>query len=122
MVAAWIIWPSPAIALVGALLLPAAIKVGLAADRRGHGDQHVRLRLRAHHRLHHPGAPGISAKAAGIDVADVMVSVPMMIVWAVIALPLAYRTIRKEILADGLQPIEWDHSKSPPRRRPKRKW
>jgi TRAP-type C4-dicarboxylate transport system permease large subunit len=29
MVVAWVIWPSPAIALVGALLLPGAIKVGL---------------------------------------------------------------------------------------------
>jgi len=29
LVVAWIIWPSPAIALVGALLLPAAVDVGL---------------------------------------------------------------------------------------------
>jgi TRAP-type C4-dicarboxylate transport system permease large subunit len=29
MVVAWVIWPSPAIALVGALLLPAAVEVGL---------------------------------------------------------------------------------------------
>lgn len=29
LVVAWIIWPSPAIALVGALLLPAAVEVGL---------------------------------------------------------------------------------------------
>ena len=29
MICAWFLWPSPAIALVGALLLPAALKVGL---------------------------------------------------------------------------------------------
>lgn len=29
MVASWLLWPSPAIALVGALLLPAALRAGL---------------------------------------------------------------------------------------------
>jgi len=108
MIVAWVIWPSPAIALVGALLLPAAIEVGLppicaamAISMFGYGCS-----LTTDFIIQ--GAPGITSKAAGVTVADIMWrSLPMLIVWAAIALPLSYRAVRKEIRASAGKPIEW---------------
>jgi hypothetical protein len=108
MIVAWIIWPSPAIALVGALLLPAAVGVGLppisaamAISMFGYG-----CALTTDFIIQ--GAPGITAKAAGIPVGDVMMkSLPMLIVWAVIALPLSFMSVRKDIKAAAGKPIKW---------------
>ena len=115
LIVAWIIWPSPAIALVGALLLPAAIKVGLppigaamAISMFGYG-----CALTTDFIIQ--GAPGITAKAAGIAPGDVMVkSVPMLIVWAAIALPLSFRSILKDIRAGACQPVECAIFERPP--------
>jgi len=109
MVAAWLIWPSPAIALVGALLLPAAIEVGLppicaamAISMFGYG-----VALTTDFVIQ--GAPSIAAKAAGVSVGDVMAgSVPLVIVWALIALPLSFLSVRREVLANGDKPIAWE--------------
>jgi hypothetical protein len=109
MITSWLLWPSPAIALVGALLLPAALRAGLppigaamAISMFGYG-----IALTTDFVIQ--GAPSISAKAAGIGVTDVMVkSIPMVIVWAAIALPLSYLSIRKDIIANGGKPIKSD--------------
>ena len=54
------------------------------------------------------GAPGITAKASGVAVPDIMMnSVPMLIVWAVIALPLSFLSARKEIKASAGKPVKW---------------
>jgi TRAP-type C4-dicarboxylate transport system permease large subunit len=108
MIVAWVIWPSPAIALVGALLLPAAIRVGLppinaamAISMFGYG-----CALTTDFIIQ--GAPGITAKASNIAVVDVMTkSVPMLIVWGVIALPLSFLAVKKDIRASAGKPIEW---------------
>ena len=108
LIVAWIIWPSPAIALVGALLLPAAVDVGLppisaamAISMFGYG-----CGLTTDFVIQ--GMPGITAKAAGIAAGDIMVkSVPMLIVWAAIALPLSFMAVRKDIKAAALKPIKW---------------
>ena len=76
----WFVWPSPAVALVGALLLPIAIKAGLpniwcavAMNIFGHG-----VGLSGDFVIQ--GAPGITAKAAGLDTMSVIVaSIPL---WA----------------------------------------
>jgi hypothetical protein len=108
MIVAWVIWPSPAIALVGALLLPGAIKVGLppinaamAISMFGYG-----CALTTDFIIQ--GAPGITAKASNIAVVDVMGKcVPMLIVWGAIALPLSFLAVRKDIRANAGKPIEW---------------
>jgi hypothetical protein len=108
MIVAWVIWPSPAIALVGALLLPAAIEVGLppisaamAISMFGYG-----CALTTDFIIQ--GAPGITAKAANIPVGDVMMkSLPMLIVWGGIALPLSFRSVKRDIRASAGKPIEW---------------
>ena len=78
LIMSWLIWPSPAVALIGALLLPVAARVGLPAlwaavamNLFGHGaglssDFFIQ------------GAPDITATAAGVDTASVMkASVPL---------------------------------------------
>jgi hypothetical protein len=108
MIVAWFIWPSPTIALVGALLLPAAIRAGLppigaamALSMFGYG-----CALTTDFIIQ--GAPGITAKAAGVSVNDVMIkSVPMLIVWAAIALPLSFRSVMKDVKAQGGKPFAW---------------
>jgi hypothetical protein len=108
MIVAWVIWPSPAIALVGALLLPAAIKVGLppinaamAISMFGYG-----CALTTDFIIQ--GAPGITAKASGIAVGDVMwKSLPMLIVWGAIALPFSFLAVKKDIRASAGKTIEW---------------
>jgi hypothetical protein len=105
---AWIIWPSPAIALVGALLLPAAVEVGLppisaamAISMFGYG-----CALTTDFIIQ--GAPAITSKASGVPVADIMAkSVPMLIAWAVIALPLSFISAKKDIKANAGKPIKW---------------
>jgi hypothetical protein len=107
MIVAWVTWPSPAIVLVGALLLPAAVKVGLppisaamAISMFGYG-----CALTTDFIIQ--GAPGITAKAAGIPVGDVMAkSMPMLIVFAVIALPMSFRAVRRDIRSGLCQPAE----------------
>jgi hypothetical protein len=109
MISAWLLWPSPAIALVGALLLPAALKVGLppigaamAISMFGYG-----VALTTDFVIQ--GAPGIASKAAGVAVSDVMTrSIPLVVVWAAIALPLSYLSVRKDILKNAGKPIESD--------------
>jgi len=108
MIVAWVIWPSPAIALVGALLLPGAIKAGLppinaamAISMFGYG-----CALTTDFIIQ--GAPGITAKAAGIAPGAVMAkSLPMLIVWGAIALPLSYRAVKKDLRDSVGKPIEW---------------
>ena len=63
-----------------------------SSDQCGHGDQHVRIWLRPHHGLHHPGCTrALRPKPPVIAVGDVMAkSLPMLIVWGIIALPLSF--------------------------------
>jgi len=108
LIVAWIIWPSPAIALVGALLLPGAIKVGLSPINAAMAISMFGYGCALTTDFIIQGAPGITAKAANVAVADVMwKSFPFLIVWAVIALPLSYRAVRRDIRASAGKPVEW---------------
>jgi hypothetical protein len=108
MIVAWIIWPSPAIALVGALLLPAAIKAGLSPINAAMAISMFGYGCALTTDFIIQGAPGITAKAANIAVADVMwKSFPMLIIWAVIALPLSYRSVRRDTRGNAGKPVEW---------------
>jgi hypothetical protein len=108
MIVAWVIWPSPAIALVGALLLPGAIKAGLPPISAGMAISMFGYGCALTTDFIIQGAPGITAKASGIAVGDVMSkSLPMLIVFGVIALPLTYWSARKDIRANAGKPIDW---------------
>jgi hypothetical protein len=97
-VVSWIIWPSPAIALVGAIMLPAALKVGLPAvwaaaamNLFGHG-----MALSSDYFIQ--GAPAVTAKAAGIDnVYGVMrASIPLWITMSTVTAITAFIMMRRE--------------------------
>ncbi len=91
LVASWFIWPSPAVALVGALLLPFALRAGLPAiwaavamNLFGHG-----IGLSSDFFIQ--GAPSITAKSAGVGPTDIMVaSVPIWLVMSVVTIAVAF--------------------------------
>jgi hypothetical protein len=108
MLVAWVIWPSPAIALVGTLLLPAAIKAGLSPINAAMAISMFGYGCALTTDFIIQGAPGITARTAGVSVDAVMwKSVPMLLVWAAIALPLSFRSVRRDIRANAGKPIEW---------------
>jgi len=108
MLVAWVIWPSPAIALVGALLLPAVIKAGLSPINAAMAISMFGYGCALTTDFIIQGAPGITAKTAGVSVDAVMwKSVPMLLVWAAIALPLSFRSVMRDLRANAGKPIEW---------------
>ena len=108
MIVAWVIWPSPAIALVGALLLPAAIKAGLSPINAAMSISMFGYGCALTTDFIIQGAPGITSKAAGVTVDAIMwKTFPMLLVFAAIALPLSFYSARKDIKANAGKPIEW---------------
>ncbi|MDF2522934.1 MAG: hypothetical protein K0R31_575 [Clostridiales bacterium] len=94
----WFIWPSPAVALIGAILLPAAMGAGLPAlwaavamNLFGHG-----MALSSDYFIQ--GAPAITAKAAGsgsaIDI--VTASLPLWITMSVVTAVTAYIIMKRD--------------------------
>jgi hypothetical protein len=98
MVISWFFWPSPAVALIGAVLLPAAIRAGLpplavaiAMNLFGHG-----IALSGDFIIQ--GAPKITADAAGIPVSDVITaSVPLVFVMGAVTTAAAFWFMRKDM-------------------------
>ncbi len=98
MVTSWFFWPSPAVALIGAVLLPVAIRVGLPAlgaamamNLFGHG-----IALSGDYIIQ--GAPKLTADAAGLPVSSVMeASVPLVIVMGLVTTVTAFWMMRKDL-------------------------
>lgn len=103
MVISWFFWPSPAVALVGAVLLPVALRVGLPAlgaavamNLFGHG-----IALSGDFVIQ--GAPKLTADAAGIPVSDVIAaSVPLVIVMGLVTTVVAYWYMRRDMKSGAL--------------------
>jgi hypothetical protein len=104
MIISWFFWPSPAVALLGAVLLPVALKVKLPAmgaavamNLFGHG-----IALSGDYVIQ--GAPKLSADGAGIAVGEVVqASIPLVIVMGVVTTIAAFwflvRDMRKQTLS-----------------------
>ncbi len=98
MVISWFFWPSPGVALIGAVMLPVALRAGLPAigvaiamNLFGHG-----IALSGDFVIQ--GAPTLTAKAAGIPVQDVIsASVPLVIVMGVVTTLVAFWYLRKDM-------------------------
>lgn len=95
----WLIWPSPAVALVGAIILPAAVKTGLPAiwaavamNLFGHG-----IALSSDYFIQ--GAPAITAQAAGAASSlDIMkASLPMWATMSVVTTVTAFIMMRRDM-------------------------
>ncbi|UFJ42665.1 hypothetical protein LOK74_09305 [Brevibacillus humidisoli] len=113
MVISWFFWPSPAVALIGAVMLPVALRVGLPAlgvamamNLFGHG-----IALSGDYMIQ--GAPTLTAKAAGIPVSDVMsASVPLVIVMGVVTTVTAFWLLTRDMKKGKLIPAINDESVS----------
>jgi len=98
LVASYFLWPSPATALVGAVLVPAATSVRLPAISAavamnifGHG-----IALSTDYVIQ--GAPNISAKAANVPVESVMISgIPLIITMSLVTVTAAFIIARRDI-------------------------
>ncbi|WP_429367797.1 hypothetical protein [Paenibacillus sp. DS2015] len=98
MLTSFFFWPSPAVALIGAVLLPVAIRVGLPAlgaavamNLFGHG-----IALSGDYIIQ--GAPKLTADAAGIPVGSVMTaSIPLVIVMGVVTTFTAFWMMRRDL-------------------------
>ncbi|CAM3519481.1 membrane protein [Aeromicrobium ponti] len=98
MVISWFFWPSPAVALMGAVLLPVAIRVGLPAlgvamamNLFGHG-----IALSGDFIIQ--AAPKLTADAAGLPVGDVIsASVPLVIVMGAVTTITAFYLIKRDM-------------------------
>lgn len=96
----WFFWPSPAVALMGAVLLPVALRVGLPAigvamamNLFGHG-----IALSGDFVIQ--GAPKLTADAAGLPVADVVsASVPLVFVMGIVTTVTAFIFLRRDMKA-----------------------
>lgn len=105
MVISWFFWPSPAVALIGAVLLPVAVRVGLPAlgvamamNLFGHG-----IALSGDFVIQ--GAPKLTADAAGIPVGDVLsASIPLVIVMGVVTTIVAFWMMRRDMNTGRLTP------------------
>lgn len=90
-VLALFIWPTPAVALIGSLLVPVAVSAGLSPIGAGVAIAIFAYGVSLTTDFVIQGAPTLTAKSAGLPVGTVMSSmVPLIIVWAVIAIPLTY--------------------------------
>jgi len=104
MIISWFFWPSPAVALMGAVLLPVALKaklpamgVAVAMNLFGHG-----IALSGDFIIQ--GAPKLTADGAGIPVIDVVAaSVPLVIIMGVVTTISAFWILRKDLKSGALK-------------------
>ena len=103
MVISFFFWPSPAVALMGAVLLPVAIRVGLPAlgvamamNLFGHG-----IALSGDFVIQ--AAPKLTADAAGLSVQNVMnASIPLVIVMGAVTTICAFYFIKRDMKSGKL--------------------
>ncbi|HNT03292.1 MAG TPA: hypothetical protein PKU88_00600 [Bacillota bacterium] len=104
MIISWFFWPSPAVALMGAVLLPVALKaklpamgVAVAMNLFGHG-----IALSGDFIIQ--GAPKLTADGAGIPVIDVVAaSVPLVIIMGAVTTISAFWILRKDLKSGALK-------------------
>ncbi|RFU62279.1 hypothetical protein [Bacillus sp. V59.32b] len=104
MVISWFFWPSPAVALLGAVLLPVAIRVGLPAlgvamamNLFGHG-----IALSGDFIIQ--AAPKLTADAASLPVGDVITaSIPLVITMGLVTTVTAFLFLKRDMKRGKLQ-------------------
>ncbi|MDN4074187.1 hypothetical protein [Fictibacillus terranigra] len=103
MVISWFFWPSPAVALMGAVLLPVAIRAGLPAlgvamamNLFGHG-----IALSGDYVIQ--AAPKLTADAAGLPVSQVIqASIPLVAVMGVVTTLTAFYFLKRDLKSGRL--------------------
>jgi hypothetical protein len=103
MVISWFFWPSPAVALLGAVLLPVALNVKLPAmgvavamNLFGHG-----IALSSDFIIQ--GAPKLTADGAGIPVGEVVAaSIPLVFVMGIVTTTAAFWLLKRDMKSGAL--------------------
>ncbi len=99
MVSSFILWPSPAVALIGAIILPAAIKAGLPSiwaactmNIFGHG-----VAISADYFIQ--GAPSITAKGASISDPAILMKaqLPLWITMSIVTTVVSFLMMKRDI-------------------------
>ncbi|GHH98542.1 hypothetical protein [Neobacillus kokaensis] len=106
MVISWFFWPSPAVALLGAVLLPVAIRAGLPAlgvamamNLFGHG-----IALSGDFVIQ--AAPKLTADAAGIPIQEVIdASIPLVLIMGIVTTVTAFYLLRRDMKHGKLKAI-----------------
>lgn len=102
MIISWMVWPSPAVALIGAIMLPVALKAGLPAigaamamNLFGHG-----IGLSSDWIIQ--GAPAISAKSANLASPGYVTTagIPLFFVMGLVTTIVAYMMIKRDMKND----------------------
>lgn len=104
MVISWFFWPSPGVALMGAVLLPVALKaklpaigVAIAMNLFGHG-----IALSGDFIIQ--GAPKLTADGAGIPVGEVVAaSVPLVFIMGAVTTIAAFWMLRRDLKSGALK-------------------
>lgn len=107
MVISWFFWPSPGVALIGVVLLPVALKVGLPAmgaavamNLFGHG-----IALSGDFVIQ--GAPSLTAGAAGLPVEVVVnASVPLVFIMGTVTTLTAFFILKRDMKTNKLPVVE----------------
>jgi hypothetical protein len=108
MVISWFFWPSPAVALLGAVLLPVALRaklpalgVAMAMNLFGHG-----IALSSDFIIQ--GAPKLTADGAGIPVHEVVsASVPLVFIMGIVTTVVAFWFLRQDMKRGVLKAEEF---------------
>ncbi|RHW43137.1 hypothetical protein D1B31_00195 [Neobacillus notoginsengisoli] len=103
MIISWFFWPSPAVALLGAVLLPVAIRAGLPAlgvamamNLFGHG-----IALSGDFVIQ--AAPKLTADAAGLPVGDVLsASIPLVFIMGTVTTLTAFYFLKRDMRSGKL--------------------
>lgn len=104
MIISWFFWASPAVALIGAVMLPVAVRAGLPAlgvamtmNLFGHG-----IALSGDFIIQ--GAPRLTADAAGLPVGEVIsASIPLVFVMGVVTTVIAFIILKKDLKSGKLK-------------------
>jgi hypothetical protein len=109
----WFIWPSPAVALVGAIMLPVAMKAGLPAiwaavamNLFGHG-----MGLSSDFVIQ--AAPAIAGKAGGIENTSELMraQLPLWIVMSIVTVGVAFFMMRKDVKQNKQEEADEEENK-----------
>jgi hypothetical protein len=104
MVISWFFWPSPAVALLGAVLLPVALRAGLPAlgvamamNLFGHG-----IALSGDFVIQ--AAPKLTSDAAGLPINDVInASIPLVFIMGLVTTVVAFYFLRRDMKKGRLE-------------------
>lgn len=104
MIVSWLVWPSPAVPIIGAVLMPAAITAGLPAiyvavamNLFGHG-----IALSSDFFIQ--GAPTITATGAGIEPTEIIsASIPLWLVMSIITVVVAFLMMKNDMKKNAVK-------------------